>query len=156
MPIPPNPGPHHDFFLQYLPTEPGVGPQNWFILTNNSCAEPGVGPCCGWTERYQGQNYTSSGQPSSVFSSGIHLPVFRIRIHLIRIRIQHFRLNTDPEPWFWWTTIVKNLQLKKNIFWSTTICLTLGLHKGRPVVEATEEAFSTQKRTSSTWKHEIS
>jgi hypothetical protein len=24
--------------------------------------------------------------------------VFRIRIHLIRIRIQHFRLNTDPEP----------------------------------------------------------
>ncbi len=24
--------------------------------------------------------------------------VFRIRIHLIRIRIQHFRLNTDPDP----------------------------------------------------------
>jgi hypothetical protein len=23
--------------------------------------------------------------------------VFRIRIHLMRIRIQHFRLNTDPD-----------------------------------------------------------
>ncbi len=22
----------------------------------------------------------------------------RIRIHLIRIRVQHFRLNTDPDP----------------------------------------------------------
>jgi hypothetical protein len=38
-------------------------------------------------------------------ASGLHFPssavaeymaVFRIRIHLIRIRIQHFRLNTDP------------------------------------------------------------
>ncbi len=24
--------------------------------------------------------------------------VLRIRIHFIRIRIQHFRLNTDPDP----------------------------------------------------------
>jgi hypothetical protein len=24
--------------------------------------------------------------------------VFRIRIHMVRIRIQHFRLNTDPQP----------------------------------------------------------
>ncbi len=28
------------------------------------------------------------------------VPVFRIRIHLISIRIQHFRLNTDPDPGF--------------------------------------------------------
>jgi hypothetical protein len=28
---------------------------------------------------------------------GGFLPGFRIRIHLIRIRIQHFRLNTDPD-----------------------------------------------------------
>ncbi len=28
------------------------------------------------------------------------LPVFRIRIHLIRIRIHHFRLNTDPDQGF--------------------------------------------------------
>jgi hypothetical protein len=26
------------------------------------------------------------------------LTKFRIRIHLTRIRIQHFRLNTDPDP----------------------------------------------------------
>jgi hypothetical protein len=25
-------------------------------------------------------------------------PGLRIRIHFIRIRIQHFRLNTDPDP----------------------------------------------------------
>jgi hypothetical protein len=25
-------------------------------------------------------------------------PGFRVRIHLIRIRIQHFRLDTDPNP----------------------------------------------------------
>ncbi len=25
-------------------------------------------------------------------------PVFRIRICLIKIRIQHFKLNTDPDP----------------------------------------------------------
>ncbi len=25
-------------------------------------------------------------------------PGFRVCIHLIRIRIQHFRLNTDPDP----------------------------------------------------------
>jgi hypothetical protein len=25
-------------------------------------------------------------------------PVFRIRIHLIRFQIKHFRLNTDPYP----------------------------------------------------------
>ncbi len=33
--------------------------------------------------------------PVCVSSSG---PMFRIRIHLIRIRIQHFRLNTDSDP----------------------------------------------------------
>ncbi len=43
--------------------------------------------------------------------------VFWIRIHLIRIPIRHFRLNTDPDP----IRILgseKNLQQKKNlIFW---------------------------------------
>jgi hypothetical protein len=28
------------------------------------------------------------------------VPEFRIRIHLIWIGIQHFRLNTDPDPGF--------------------------------------------------------
>jgi hypothetical protein len=36
----------------------------------------------------------------------------------------------------------------------TTIYLPLGLHKGRPSY-GTEEAFSSQKRKSSTSKHEI-
>ncbi len=35
-------------------------------------------------------------------------------IHLIQIRIQHFRLNTDPGPGFWWTINGKNLQLEQN------------------------------------------
>jgi hypothetical protein len=37
----------------------------------------------------------------------------------------------------------------------TTIYVSLGLHKGRPSY-STDEAFSHQKRTSSTSKHEIS
>jgi hypothetical protein len=37
-----------------------------------------------------------------------------IRIHLIRIRIQHFRLNTDPDPGLLMTKNWKKLQLKKN------------------------------------------
>ncbi len=32
------------------------------------------------------------------FCSKPYSPGLRIRIHLIRIRIQHFRLNTDPDP----------------------------------------------------------
>ncbi len=45
------------------------------------------------------------------------------------IRIRHFRLSTDPDPdpEFWSRKIEKNLQVKKN-----TICLSLGLHNGRP------------------------
>jgi hypothetical protein len=52
----------------------------------------------------------------------VFLPGFRIRIHLIRIQIQHFRLNTGP---------IKDVQVA-------------------------EEAFSSQKRTFSTSKHDIS
>jgi hypothetical protein len=40
---------------------------------------------------------------------------FRICINLIRIRIQHFILNTDPNPGILWPKIEKNLQLKKKI-----------------------------------------
>ncbi len=48
---------------------------------------------------------------------------------MIRIRIQHFRLNTDPDAGFWWPKFTAE---KK--FWGskTTICLSLGLHKRRP------------------------
>ncbi len=43
------------------------------------------------------------------------VPVFRIRIHWVRIRvsIQHFRLNNYPDPGFWYQKLDKNL-----IFWS--------------------------------------
>jgi serine/threonine protein kinase len=42
----------------------------------------------------------TSGRMAGVQSSALSSPGFRIRIHLIRIRIriQHFRLNTDPDP----------------------------------------------------------
>ncbi len=38
---------------------------------------------------------------------------------LFRIRIRHFRLNTnpDPNPGFWWPKIKNKLQLKKNIWY---------------------------------------
>ncbi len=78
---------------------------------------------------------------------------FRIRIHLIRIRIQHFRLNTDPDPGFLWSKNWKKFTAENFLFISkTTIYLSLGLHKGRPV---TKKAFSSQKRTSSNSNHEI-
>jgi hypothetical protein len=69
----------------------------------------------------------------------------RIRIQSIRIRIQHFRLNTDPDllririqsgSRALMTKNWEKIQLKKkfNFFvWSnTTIYLSLGLHKERP------------------------
>jgi hypothetical protein len=73
----------------------------------------------------------------------------RIRIHLIRIWIQHFRLNTDPDP-IWiqgfddqkWK---KNLQVKKYLIFigsKTTISYPLAYRKD---VQATEGTFSPQK-----------
>ncbi len=45
------------------------------------------------------------------------LAVSQIRVHLTRNQIRNFRLNTEPDPGFWWQKIEKNLQLKKtNIF----------------------------------------
>ncbi len=64
--------------------------------------------------------------------NGFLFSVFQIRIHWVRTR--HFRLNTDPDPGFWWPKIWKNLQLKKlDIFLSKiAIYLSLGLHKWGP------------------------
>ncbi len=67
-------------------------------------------------------------------------PAFRIDIHLIWIRIQHFRLNTDPDPDPIRILGFDDQNLKKNYSWKktkfsepkTTIYLSLGLHKGRP------------------------
>ncbi len=77
--------------------------------------------------------------------------VFRIRIHLIWIRIQHFRLNTDPDPGFWWPKIEKNLQLKF-FFWSkTTIYLILGLHKRRPSFRRSLQPSKANIKHFKTW-----
>ncbi len=64
----------------------------------------------------------------------INIAGFRICIHLIRIRIQHFRPNTDPDPGFLWAKLKKidSWKKKKKFGSKTTICLSLGLHKGRP------------------------
>ncbi len=68
-------------------------------------------------------------------------PGFQIRINLIRIRIQHFRLNTDPDPDPFrirglYDQNLTKFKAEKKIelfFWlKTTIYLTLGLHKRRP------------------------
>ncbi len=62
----------------------------------------------------------------------VWLSVFRIRIHWVRIRIQHFRLNTHPDP-ILMTTNGKNLQLKFYSIFLILYCnlLILGLYKGR-------------------------
>ncbi len=66
-------------------------------------------------------------------------PGLRIRIHFIRTRIQHFRLNTDPDPDPVWIQGFNDQKLKKNysgkfffLLSKTTIYLFLGLHKERP------------------------
>ncbi len=90
-------------------------------------------------ERVQVRPQTGDGQPARLDLVELNsVPVFWIRIHLIRIRIQHFGLNTDPDsdpdPWFWWKKIYKKLTGEKsNFFWiKTTIYLSLGFQKGRP------------------------
>jgi hypothetical protein len=64
--------------------------------------------------------------------------VFRIRIHLIRFRIQRFRLNTDPDPiriqGFDDPKLIEIYNWKKKKFFGskTTIYLSLDFRKGRP------------------------
>ncbi len=62
--------------------------------------------------------------------------MFRIRIQWVRTRIQHFRLNTDPDPYpdlrFFMAKIGKSVQLKICLPSKIAIYLSLGLHKGRP------------------------
>jgi hypothetical protein len=59
----------------------------------------------------------------------------RIRIHLIRIRIQHFRLNSDPDPGFWHQKLKKIYSwifffLSKTIFktWNFLIRIRIRIH----------------------------
>ncbi len=74
----------------------------------------------------------------------LSFPVFRIRIHLIRIRIQHFRLNTDPDP--------IRIQSVFRVLTKMLNFLNQGLQIYYPLpptkdFQASEEAFIPKKRT---------
>ncbi len=84
---------------------------------------------------------------------------FRIRIDLMRIRIQHFiklRIRIpDPDPGFYDQKLIKKLLLKKklNFFGSkTTIYLSLGLHKGRPSHRKSLQPSKENIQYLKTWK----
>ncbi len=81
---------------------------------------------------------------------------FRIRIHLIWIRIQRLRLDPDPDPDPIRIQGFNDQKLKTKYGWKkklnfflskTAIYLSLGLHKVQ-YVQVTEEACSSQKRPS--------
>ncbi len=83
-------------------------------------------------------------------------PGLRIRINFIRI--QHFRLNTDPDrdptdpdPGLYWPKIGERITAEKNVFLgsNTAIYLSLGLHKER------RSYRSSKKRPSNISKHEL-
>jgi hypothetical protein len=81
---------------------------------------------------------------------------------LKRIRIHHFRLNTNPDPdpiqiqGFDDQQLKKNLKLKKlKNFLDQSLEFTYSKASIKEV-QVTKEAFSSQKRTSSTSKHKIS
>ncbi len=80
--------------------------------------------------------------------------MFRICIYLIRIRIriQQFRLNTDPDPDPIRIQGFEDQNLEKKFCINNYNFPVLDLIKNRRA----EEAFSPQKRISSTSKHEIS
>jgi hypothetical protein len=84
----------------------------------------------------------------------------RIRIHLIRIRIQHFWLNTDRDPdpiriqGFYDQKFKKFAAEKKfNFFYQTTIYLSLGFHKERPCYR---RSLVVKREHSAIQKHDIS
>jgi hypothetical protein len=75
--------------------------------------------------------------------------LFRIRIHLtrIRIRIQHFMLNSDPDP-----DPILTAEKKINFFSKTTIYLFLGLHKRRPSYRRSFQLPKENIQHFKTWK----
>ncbi len=81
---------------------------------------------------------------------GIPDPVFWIRIHLIRIRIKHFRLNTDPDPGF------DDQKFKKIYSWKkTTIYLSPGLHKWCPSYRRSLQLSKENIKPFKTWNFSI-
>jgi hypothetical protein len=63
-------------------------------LGSVTARHPFLGP------QQEGLVYPEAGVHTKQGKITKNVSVFRIRIHLIRIRIQHFRLNTDPDPGF--------------------------------------------------------
>ncbi len=70
----------------------------------------------------------------------------------IRIRIQS---GSNPDPRFWWPEIEKKLQLKKKLFFFYQKLKFTYPWASKKYAQAIKEAFSSQKRTSNTSKHEI-
>jgi hypothetical protein len=92
----------------------------------------------------------------------VYITVFRVRsINLIWVRIQHFGLNTDLDPDIVWIQgfgeVYMNLPLEKKLkyFLNQKLQFTYPLALIKDV-QVTEEAVSSQKRTSNSSKHEIS
>ncbi len=111
-------------------------PRRWCCSSRARCARWCSPPRTCW-RRTPRPTASATSAPSALSLFPRHPPPsqmyilsgLRIRIRLIRIRIQHFRLNTDPDLGFWWPKIEKNLQVEKIlIFWGskTTIYLSLG------------------------------
>jgi hypothetical protein len=86
-------------------------------------------------------------------------PMFRIRIHLVRIRIQNFRLNNDPDPDTNWihagSRVLMTKNKNKNDSWKKIMNFFLDLklqftysQASIKDFQATKEAFTLQKRTS--------
>ncbi len=93
------------------------------------------------TKQCFGSGFTKSGSGSSI-SGWIS----------IRIRIRSGS-GSNPDPGFWWPKIEKNYSCKKIwYFFYQILQFTYSIKD----VQAAWEAFSPQKRTSSTSKHEIS
>ncbi len=93
-----------------MPIRPDPNPQHCFILLNTNLAT--------WNIVKIGEDWG----PTTVI------------LFFARIRIQHFRLNTDPDPD---PVFFYDQKFKKIYSWNffsskTTIYLSLGLHEGRP------------------------
>ncbi len=73
---------------------------------------------------------------------------------MLRIRIQHFRLNTDPDPGFLWPKIEQIYSWKFFLyfFWSrNTMYLFLGLHKGHPSYKRSPQLSKENIQHFKTW-----
>ncbi len=89
-------------------------------------------------------------QPKTLGGFFFIFGVFRIRIHLIRIRIQNFMLNTDPDPGVWWPK--KKITAKKiNFILIKSYSLPLRLQKGRQSYRSLHPSKEKIQKHFKTW-----